>query len=183
MMDPTSTPVYAWQHGAPAGIPADVAAAELAGIYARDGAVTPEAIVEAAKPKGAPLHGAFEWNDGVAANRYREDQARTITRKLTVSYKQHDGAVTAPVRYLVKLVGHPEDQDVEQSDEVKHAIAPHVYIPIKKVMASEDLRARYVHDAYRAAASWRRRYRDIDRFASIFAAIDAMAEEFEPKAV
>ena len=43
---------------------------------------TPKELVEAARDVNSPLHNEFEWNDGVAAQRYREMQAGYIIRSI-----------------------------------------------------------------------------------------------------
>ena len=60
----------------------DVAAKELARIRKEEGTLTPEAVVDAARPEDAPLHEEFEWNDSEAAEKYRRQQARTMIRCL-----------------------------------------------------------------------------------------------------
>lgn len=41
----------------------------------REGTLTPEAVVEDARPPQSPTHRFFEWDDRVAAERYRVSQA------------------------------------------------------------------------------------------------------------
>ena len=41
-----------------------------------DGKLTAQAVVDAAREEGSPLHGFFEWDDNKAANEYRLLQAR-----------------------------------------------------------------------------------------------------------
>lgn len=73
---------YKWANSAhrPAGIPADLAASELARVRAECGALTPEAVVADAEREDAPLHAAFEWDDSVAGHKYRLHQARSMIR-------------------------------------------------------------------------------------------------------
>ncbi|MBP30440.1 hypothetical protein [Methylobacterium sp.] len=42
--------------------------------------LTPKAIVEAARAEESPLHPHFEWNDVVAADKYRRTQAQDLVR-------------------------------------------------------------------------------------------------------
>jgi hypothetical protein len=42
----------------------------------RRGSVGPEALVEEARAEASPLHHLFEWDDSVAGERYRLEQAR-----------------------------------------------------------------------------------------------------------
>ena len=48
----------------------------------KGGKITPKELVEAARDVNSPLHNEFEWNDGVAAQRYREMQAGYIIRSI-----------------------------------------------------------------------------------------------------
>lgn len=166
--------VFGWLGGAVSA--GSGSAGVVQAIYATNGTVTPEAVVEEARPSGAPLHSAFEWDDAVAAETHRQEQARKLLGKLVVSYRRPDGSMTAPTRFLVKLQAR-RDEDPE--DEVLEAATqPHVYIPVRKVMDEEVLRRKYVREAYLSAVSWSRRYRDVEAFARIHEAIDALGEEF-----
>ena len=40
-----------------------------------DGVVIPSTVVKAARPKRSPIHNCFEWDNNVAARKYRESQA------------------------------------------------------------------------------------------------------------
>jgi len=66
------------------GIDAQTAGSELDRIRRRDGTIRPAAVVDEARPEEAPLHPAFEWNDPVAAEQWREHQARTLIRVVRV---------------------------------------------------------------------------------------------------
>jgi len=55
------------------------AIAEAAG-----GRLTPKDVVDQAREEDSPLHPHFEWNDAAAAEKFREDQARTIIRCIRV---------------------------------------------------------------------------------------------------
>lgn len=48
------------------------------------GRLTPPAVVEAARNNRHPLHKFFEWDDAVAAESYRLDQARTLIRSVRI---------------------------------------------------------------------------------------------------
>lgn len=46
---------------------------------------TPQQIVDAARDESTELHRCFEWNDSVAAEKYRLTQARTIVCNLVIA--------------------------------------------------------------------------------------------------
>ena len=49
------------------------------------GKLTPKKLVEAARDVNSPLHDEFEWDDTIAAERYREQQAMYIIRSIEVT--------------------------------------------------------------------------------------------------
>jgi hypothetical protein len=75
---------------------------ELQRIYKRDGVLKPEAVVEEARPEHSPLHDRFEWDDSIAAERYRREQAGDLIRKVHVDVRTSKGA-TESVRAFVNL--------------------------------------------------------------------------------
>lgn len=74
---------YVFRPGMNYPIPAETVADELESIRAR-GTLTAPAVVDAARPKDAPLHPCFEWNNPTAAEKYREYQARKLIRSVRV---------------------------------------------------------------------------------------------------
>jgi len=53
-------------------------------IYDEFGHVKPSALVEAARPEDSPAHGGFEWDDDLAAEQFRLQQARQWIRIVKV---------------------------------------------------------------------------------------------------
>lgn len=50
--------------------------------------LTPKTLLDANRAEDAPLHSCFEWNDGEAAEKYRESQARHIINCLCIKTGQ-----------------------------------------------------------------------------------------------
>jgi len=48
------------------------------------GTLTPASVVDAARSEESPLHQYFEWDDSIAAEAYRQDQARELIRRIRV---------------------------------------------------------------------------------------------------
>lgn len=64
------------------------------------GLLVPREVVAAARSKKSTLHGEFTWDDGKAAEKYREEEARTLIRAY-VTYeprveRQARGYVSVP---------------------------------------------------------------------------------------
>lgn len=58
-------------------------AAIMAEIERRLGMVTPDAVLEEATDPTHPWHSRFEWDDSIAAHKFRLVQARTLIRSIT----------------------------------------------------------------------------------------------------
>ncbi len=63
-------------------------------ITRKHGELKPKNVVEAARNKRHVLHKHFEWDDGLAAEKYRLDQARTIIRIVRVNDDETDDGTT-----------------------------------------------------------------------------------------
>lgn len=74
---------------------------EMAKLRKRHGVVTPELLVEAARPPASPLHRFFEWNDSAAAEKFRLLQASHMVRRVMVMVETSTGL--RPVRAFVSI--------------------------------------------------------------------------------
>jgi len=145
-------------------------AGEVCEEIARNGNLTPKALVDASRPEDAPLHGEFEWNDSVAAERYRETQASHIIRCIEVVPEQTEH----PVRAFISLpTPDAESEDGEESqDRPKQS-----YHSINVVMRSRDNREVMLAQAFRELVAIRRKYVGFIELADVFEAIDALANK------
>ena len=74
-------------------------------ILADNDNLSPESVLEIAKDENNPLHNLFEWNDEVAAEKYRLNQARQIIQQIVI-VSDHPNAVTREVRAFVTESKH-----------------------------------------------------------------------------
>lgn len=54
--------------------------------YRKHGDLTPEIVVDEARPKGAPLHDRFEWDNKIAGEKYRLVQAQQLIRSVQIEF-------------------------------------------------------------------------------------------------
>lgn len=125
---------------------------QLQGIYDRRGELTPRVVVEEARPEAHPLHGRFEWDDSVAAERWREGQAHELIRSVRVVYREADE--TGP----------------EKTVRAFHAVRTdkgYRYQPAEKVADDPFLRRLVLADMEREWKALRRRYEQFAEFAEM----------------
>ena len=103
------------------------------------GRLTPPAVVEAARDTRNPLHKHFEWDDAVAAESYRLDQARMLIRS-------------------VALVGDGED-DARPAFLSIADKGGTSYRTVQDVLDSADLQSAVLAAAERDLAAFEKRYR------------------------
>lgn len=97
------------------------ALAELATIAGGD--LTPKAVVEAARDPRHVLHTHFEWDDALAAEKYRQEQAREIIRCIRIDDETED----EPVRAFLSVsnrggISYRTLQDVKSSSDLQLAV-------------------------------------------------------------
>ena len=106
------------------------------------GDLKPDAVVEAARSEKHPLHVHFEWDDKLAAEAHRLDQARNIIRIVRVEDEDASGG---NVRAFVSV-------------SEKSGVA---YKPIATVRKSHDLQLALLKAAERDLDAFKTRYREL----------------------
>jgi hypothetical protein len=82
---------------------------------AAGGRLTPNAVVEDARDKDSPLHSVFEWDDAVAADRFRIEQARNLIQSFKVHVEYRETIVSVP-----QWVRDPEgEQGYRETAEIR----------------------------------------------------------------
>lgn len=76
-----------WAPGYRFKVNAEIAKREIVKLKDKsNGVVNPDDLVEISKPKNAPLHDAFEWDDSICGVRYRRHQAQSMIRAVEIEY-------------------------------------------------------------------------------------------------
>ena len=143
------------------GVSAQIAGEELEKIEARDGGITPGAVVDAARPEGSKLHNVFEWDDEKAAEQYRLTQASTLIRCIVVKPEEKD--IKEPVRMFVNC--NPTDDGQKKTGS---------YINFRSAFEDPDSRAVILANAKHELHMFRNKYNRLKELAKVFDAIDEL---------
>ena len=78
---------YKWKEtwGAKITIPVETAVTAFETVETTYGKLTAKNLLEFSKNPKSPLHTMFEWDDSIAANRYRIEQARKIINSIEIT--------------------------------------------------------------------------------------------------
>jgi tRNA A37 N6-isopentenylltransferase MiaA len=162
---------HKWEYRWVTGVPGDDEDAQMYGeeiqkiMDSNEGGLTKSLLVENAKSSKSPLHDYFDWDDTIAAKKWRVRQAGKILRSIEVVFSE---TFSEPIRAFVNIM---------QKDDTER-----LFIPINSAMSNDDIRGRLLERLKKEAISWARRARKFEEFADIIVAIDkniaqASAEE------
>lgn len=144
--------VYEWKMPGLYAIPAQEAGEELDRIYRERGRLEPMDVVDESWAADAPLHCCFEWNDAVAAEKYRENQASGI------------------IRAIITIGDEPKkDSCVRAFVHVENT-----YRPMTAVVNSESRMQELLMTALNELSAFRRKYNSLSKLGPVFAAIDSI---------
>jgi hypothetical protein len=113
------------------------------------GVLTPDDVLRAARETDHPLHQSFEWNDGVAAEKYRKMQAYVILTTVRVEYM---GEKRKAYFNATVTVGEGESRG---------------YFPIQRVMNDEELRLNVLDQALKEIEHAQKKYTELSELAGI----------------
>lgn len=120
---------------------------------ANKGRLTPDLVVDAARPKSSPLHHRFEWNDKAAGEAYRRVQAEQLIREVRVKYTDPKGKQQSTRAFVAsRFDDYPDDSN---------------YRPIEEVVADPFAYQVLLQECRREWKSFEAKYRHLEEFASI----------------
>lgn len=135
-------------------------AGEYLDALSREMIITPSSIVSKARDSANILHPCFEWADDIAAERYREQQARVLLGNLTVVKVNDEDK--PPVRAFVHYA------KADGGRESAH------YVPTYQAMADDETRDYVLKTAMRELESFKRKYSNLKELSKVITAIDRL---------
>ena len=150
---------YSWKSGFPnRGINAELIGSVLEDLGSTtDGCLTPQQVVDHARDKDSALHPLFEWDDSVAAEAYRREQAGAMMRAIQIHYE------VEPERFEVVRALQNVTRD-----------SGRVYVPTIRALQDDDLRRQVINAAFRELQGWTCRYRQYRELSEIITEVDRL---------
>lgn len=136
-------------------VPAQVAGEVMEKIEQRDGKLTKEAFLEESRPAGSPTHELFEWDDGIAAEKFRLEQARHTINDIQVKIIRNDSEMKTPA-FVKVTVGAKTKAD---------------YINVETTMQTDDYRRAAIQNAIDELKAIEQKYNTYVELEKIFIAV------------
>ena len=151
---------YEWSNGIEQKVSAEIVGNELSKIEEENGQVTKENFLETARSEESPLHNLFEWNDTVAAEKYRLSQAGYYIRMLVKTLVQEEEKPKT-FRAFVSISNHEEKGQ---------------FIDTQKALSQEDTRKIVLNNALKELNVFKSKYENLNELSVVFAAIDEVTK-------
>jgi hypothetical protein len=149
--------VYQWKPRTTFSIDPQVAGEALEKVRGHNsGELTPEAVVQSAKPKSSPLHALFEWDDKKAGQEYRLQQAGILIRSIVVTITGGGTPASEPMKITVRK--GPRSGGATTA----------------KVISQEELQRQRVERGWKELEEWRSQFGVLPEFAAVAAMIDGL---------
>lgn len=146
---------FAWKLPGLYNVPAQKVGMMLDELSRNASGLTPQSLIDANRAEGTLLHDVFEWRDDVAADKYRQEQARAIIRNIVIVEQTTDEEERAPVRGYVSAPGGESR-----------------YVTMQSALTEEKFRAKLLEDAKRDAKLFTAKYRRLNELASVTDAME-----------
>lgn len=155
--------VYQWKAGSRQPVEAQAAGERIAELTERNGGhLAPSDVVDDARPEDAVLHPAFEWDNEVAAEEYRKEQARKLIRSIEVIYEE--GEQQQPVLNYV----HVNLPDTGPA-----------YVTTARAVSDRDLQRQVIEEALLGLRAWQKRYEHIGALDGLLTTVTRAIDEAE----
>jgi hypothetical protein len=133
---------------------------------ASGGALSPRAVVEAARDPDSPLHSEFEWDDSTAAEGFRLVQAGALIRRVRIKLIVEDEKT--------KTVSFQVSRAFESVPKLRGKDSGS-YVAIEQIADQPDLRNDVVADVLRQLKMLRKKHEKLEALAGVWEEVDRLS--------
>lgn len=151
---------YSWS-GPQRAVSAEKVAIHLQKLEEKNGSVTREEFLESARSEDSEMHKLFEWDDGVAAEKYRLYQANTIIHSIKLTVVEEEKKPVTLSAFVIP--GYTEEKMMGKNGG---------YINIRRATKDTDTKDLVLQDARKNARWFMDKYRSIGELAEVVSAIE-----------
>lgn len=132
--------------------------------------VTAQSFLDISRPEDSPTHEIFEWNDAIAAEKYRLNIAGCVIRSIDVTRVEVEDATTE-----VSIVETKEEDQTYKRAYVNvnksAGLQKAKFVPIEQAMSNADMRKQVLQNALDELNAYKRKYFMLSELAKVFDAI------------
>lgn len=138
--------------------------------------LTPKRLVDASRAPDAPMHNEFEWDDTVAGEKYREEQARKVIQHIVVVTTNSDNVrkvrlelATQPGEQAEGFSEESDNNEEETQDRAYVSTGERTtkYVPIVCALSNEEWRKNLLSAARKDIEIFINKYHRLKELANI----------------
>lgn len=157
--------IYFWAPGHQRSVDPEIVGKTIDRIAQQRGGIChPQDLVDAARPPRNPLHPLFEWDDEVAAEMFRRDQARQVIRIIRPVIAESGERGAHPAFVHVNLNG----QDG--------------YMRSEEARSNDEIWGEVLDDALKQLKGFEQRYRHLSELEPVWVAVKEVERKTKRKA-
>lgn len=149
---------------------AEVAGKSLSRLCNGTRVLKPQRIVEVAKREAHPLHEFFEWNNSLAAEKYRVHQARMLLSNILIQVETDDGQIEYRAFNNVRVEYVNGDGETEKKRG---------YVSVKTVLSTQDMMDQVLRDARRELRYWAKEIGKYEKLGRVAGMLKELLKEIE----
>lgn len=155
---------YDWKFNLYPGVSAEDAGKHIEKIQNEQGAVTCRNLLDSAKPEDSVIHPCYEWDDGVAAEKYRLSQSKDLLANLVRVSVVSENQEPKTYRAFVNV-------------EENKRFGSGKFLSVDTAMADSEMRQIVLRNALRELMAFQKKYEDLNELEGVFRAISELKQE------
>ena len=135
--------------------------------------LTPERLVDVSRPEDAPMHKEFEWDDSIAAEEYRKEQAKKVIRNIIIVKSD-----TGKERELNLVLATDEEEEYTEDEDstveepvdrgfVSTGERTSKYVTLFSALTNEEWRKSLLESAKRDMRAFKAKYHRLEELSKI----------------
>ena len=156
--------VYKYEWKFKQSVDADIVGKEFERLEEQNGSLNAVDVLDSAKAESSPLHSLFEWDDTVAANKYRLSQANYYIRTL-IRVEVKEGEQPTSFRAYVNVNTNPQSAGVFENTP--------------KALSLEETRRIVLNNALKELVNFQKKYNTLTELSAVFQAIDTVVNSLD----
>ena len=152
---------YAWKVKNIFPVKADVVGKHIENLQKEQGVVTSKNLLESARPKNSAIHDCYEWDDSIAAEKYRLEQSKNIMTNLARVVISNDGKTEKVVRAFVNI-------------EENKGFTPGRFVDVRTALSNEETRQIVLKKALDELLIFKSKYEGFQELSEIFNDIEQL---------
>ena len=173
---------YSWRDGFRPCVKAEIVGEVFSEIEERDGSVTSKSFLDASRDEDSPTHPLFEWDDTVAAEKWRMRQSQGIIGHLQIEVVvENMDAEESEIELEITEVSEPEVRRIPAYANVNpfgrfgsNKTTTGSYVNIESVMSNDDMRKVVLENVLNELSVYQRKYFMYQELKEIFEAIESV---------